>query len=179
MPLLSLIFTAFNLDLGEHSTSTFLLETTKNIWFLNIDKGEYNIAVFLDLQKAFDTVNHEVMLYKFFLYGVKGIDLKRFSSYLENRQWFCAHKNVKSDFRMVTCSMPQGSCLGPLLFLLYVNDLPFVVKNSKPGLYADDTGLTASNSDLQTLQALINEELSEINTWLCTNKLPVSSKLST
>ena len=75
---------------------------------------------------------------------------------------------------MVTCGIPKGSCLGPLLFLIYVSDLPFVVKNSKPGLYADDTGLTASNSDLQTLQDLIKEDLSEINTWLCTNKLSLN-----
>ena len=76
MPLLSLIFIAFSLDFGQqHSTSTFLLETTNN-WFLNIDKGEYNIAVFLDLRKDFDTVNHEVMLYNHFLYGIRGIELK-------------------------------------------------------------------------------------------------------
>ena len=77
---------------------------------------------------------------------------------------------------MVTYGIPQGSCLGPLLFLIYVNDLPFEVKKSKPGLYADDTGLTASNSDLQTcnLQDLINEDPSEINTWLCTNKLSLN-----
>ena len=72
---------------------------------------------------------------------------------------------------MVSCGITQGSCLGRLIFLIYVNDLPFVVKNSKPGLFADNTGLTASNSDLQTLRDLINEKLSEINTWLCTNKL--------
>ena len=71
----------------KHSTSTFLLETT-NDWFLNIDKGEYNIVVFLDLRKAFDTVNHEVLLYKLFLYGGGGIQLKWFSPYLENRQQF-------------------------------------------------------------------------------------------
>ena len=71
---------------------------------------------------------------------------------------------------MVACGILQGSCLNPLLFLIYVNDLPFVVKNCKPGLYADDTGLTASNSDLQTLQDLTNEDLREIDIWLCINK---------
>ena len=162
------------MDLGKkHSTSTFLLETTNN-WFLNVDKGEYTIAVFLDLRKAFDTANHEVMVYKLFLYGVRGIELKWFFFYLENRRQFCAYQNVKSDFRMVSCGIPQGLCLGPLLFLIYVNGLPFVVKNSKPGLYVDDTGFTASNSDLQTLQNLINEDLREIDTWLCINKLSLS-----
>ena len=107
MPLLSLIFTALNLDFGQkYSTSTYPLETTNN-WFLNIDKGEYNIAVFLDLRKDFDTVNHEVMLYNHFLYGIRGIELKWLSSYLENLQQFCAYQNVKSDFRMVTCGIPQ------------------------------------------------------------------------
>ena len=79
-PLSSLIFKVFKLDLGKkNSTSTFLLETTDN-WFLNTEKGEYNIAVFLDLRKAFNTVNHEVMLYKLFLYGDRGIELKWVSS---------------------------------------------------------------------------------------------------
>ena len=142
---------------------------------MNIDKGEYNIAAFLDLRKAFDTVNHEVMLYKLFLYGVRGIELKWFSSYLKNGQQFCAYQNVKSDFRMVTCGIPQGSCLGPVFFLIYVNDLPFVVKNSKPGLYADDTGLTVSNSDLQTLPDLISEDLREIDSWLCMNRLSIDT----
>ena len=77
---------------------------------------------------------------------------------------------------MVTCGIHQGSRLGPLLFPIYVNDLPFVVKNSKPELYADDTGLTAANSDLQTLKDLINEDLSEINTWLCTNTNVIKTK---
>ena len=62
-------------------------------------------------------------------------------AFIENRQQFCAYQNVKLDFKMVTCGIHQESCLGPLLFLIYVNDLPFVVKNSRPGLHADDTGL--------------------------------------
>ena len=75
---------------------------------------------------------------------------------------------------MVTCGITQLSCFSPLLFLIYVNDIPFVVKTSEPELYADDTGLTASDSDLQTLQDLINEELREIDTWLCINKLSLN-----
>ena len=113
------------------STSTFLQETTNNL-FLSIDKGEYNIAVFLDLQKAFDTVNHEVMLYKLFLYAVRSIEFEWFSSHLESRQQFCAYQNIKLISEWAPVVYLTDHVLA-LLFLIYVNDLPFLVKITNLG----------------------------------------------
>ena len=124
-----------------HSTVTALLEATDN-WAFNIDRGYVNAVVFLDLKKAFDTVNHSILLSKLYSYGVKGIAYELFSSYLENRTQKCAVNGVLSKSRTLTCGIPQRTILGPLLLFLYINDLPNCLSNSQPRMYADDTHLT-------------------------------------
>lgn len=124
-----------------HSTVTALLEATDN-WAYNIDSGKINAVVFLDLKKAFDTVDHEILLSKLNHYGIQGNTYQWFKSYLENRTQMCSINGSLSNKCSLSCGVPQGTILGPLLFLLYINDLSNCLLNCQPRMYADDTNLT-------------------------------------
>ena len=138
------------------------------------DNHEITMGIFLDLQKAFDTVNYNVLLKKLELYGVRGIVLKWFSSYLSNRKQYTVLQNYQSTLESVTCGVPQGSVLGPLLFLIYVNDIQYVVTNAKIKLFADDTNLFFYSKDLVKLFALANIGMSQLYGWFTANKLSLN-----
>ena len=99
----------------KHSTETLLLNTTNELC-LNIDRAQYNLMVFIDLYKAFDTVNHDIPLCKLYHYGIKNTELKWFKSYLSNKRQYCSISSHDSNFSHVTTGIPQGTSLGPLLF---------------------------------------------------------------
>ena len=99
-----------------------------NDWYLNIDKGKYTGLIFIDLKKAFDTVDHEILLKKLKMYGVTGLVHDWFTSYLDNCKQFYRVDGTSSDVKGINCGVPQGSCLGPLLFPIYINDLPFTLQ---------------------------------------------------
>ena len=115
----------------------------------NLDNGKITCAVFLDLSKVFDTVNHQILIKKLEQYGIRGLPPLLLISYLNDRYQYTIVNNVKSNLKQVTCGVPQGFTLGPLLFLIYINDLPCISKfNAK--LFADDTVLTLSNCCIKT-----------------------------
>ena len=148
-----------------HSTVTALLEATDS-WALNIDRGFVNAVVFLDLKKAFDTVDHDILLRKLQYYGIRRTSLKWFASYLDNRTQICDINCCKSTPKLLSCGVPQGTILGPLLFLLYINDLPNCLQFSQTRMYADDISLTFASTDVNHLN-----DLSKVYTWLSANKL--------
>ena len=141
----------------------------------NLDKKKIACSVFIDLRKAFDTVDHEILLKKLENYGFRGIPLQLIQSYLTDRRQYTMVNGTKSDLNKVKRGVPQGSTLGPLLFLIYVNDLPYI-SNFTTKLFADDTVLTMTNSCITTLQHDVNKELTKIDEWMRLNKLSLNSK---
>ena len=128
-------------------------------------------VVALDLRKAFDTVDHAILLDKLHYYGFKDSTLGWFKSYLTNRQQAsCVNGNL-SEAKTITTGVPQGSILGPLLFLIYMNDIGASFKHSKLNLYADDTLFYYSNPSINTISHVLKEDLSLVAAWLKTNKL--------
>ena len=155
---------------SNHSTNHALLLITDKIQRA-IENKEYACGIFLDLKKAFDTVDHKILLKKMEYYGVRGIANQWFSSYLINRKQFVSVGNAISEQKPITCGVPQGSVLGPLLFLLYINDFSFSATNLDFHLFADDSNLFCSHRNLQSLEQNLNEQLSMVDKWLCANKL--------
>ena len=152
------------------STVTCLLKNTDD-WYNWLDLRKLVGLVFIDLKKAFYTVDHKILCKKLELYGVQQRELAWFKSYLTNRKQFCRVNGVDSEIGDIEVGVPQGSCLGPLLFLIYINDLPLAVRDSTVSMYADDTSLCLQSNDLAQLNEAINNDLKQLETWLQGNKL--------
>ena len=159
----------------HYSTITSLVGST-DYWYESIDHSKVNLTVFLDLKKAFDTVDHSVLMEKLRVYGVRGKPGEWIESYLTNRKQFCSLNGLHSKARKVTCGIPQGSCLGPLLFIIYLNDLEECLQSSRARIYADDTSLTITSSDPAKLVDDAHHELLNISEWMRVNKLSPNPK---
>ena len=131
----------------------------------------FSCCIVLDFAKAFDTVNHALLLRKLEHYGIRGLSLDWFRSYLSNRTQRVFVGSVLSENKNIKHGVPQGSVLGPLLFLLYINNLPNASTIIKFHLFADDTSLSYSNNNIDHLDEIVNCELLKISNWLITNKL--------
>ena len=156
-----------------HSTALALGKST-DYWLMNIDNGKLNSAVFLDIRKAFNTVNHNILLQKLECYGIKGNELIFSQSYLENRVQTCSVNGHMSSFKPVSYGVPQGSILGPLLFIIYMNDLPTCVKEAEITMYADDTSLYKPFRTAQDLSDELIPAFVKICEWLKMNKLALN-----
>ena len=124
----------------NHSTEHALIEIVDQIR-LSIDKNQLTCGIFIDLSKAFDTVDHNILINKLDHYGIRGNALNLFRSYLSNRKQYTVIENNKSQTNNINCGVPQGSVLGPLFFLLFINDLPNCCPTGKVRIFADDTNV--------------------------------------
>ena len=131
-------------------------------------------VVFIDLIKAFDTVDHDILCRKLEYYGIQQQQLAWFKSYLSNRKQFSRVNGVDSSVEGINVVVPQGSCLGPLLFPFYINDLPQAVRKSTVSMYADDASLCHQSSDITQLNEAINSDLAQVEKWLKGNKLSLN-----
>ena len=159
----------------KHSTETALLNVTDD-WSAFIDEGKLVGVVALDLKKAFDTVHHSTLLFKLKRTGLSRRAFKWFQSYLQDRYQCTVVNGVASTMQKVDCGIPQGSNLGPLLFLLYINDLTKCIKKCKVSLYADDTCIYVPDKDPRTVVTTLNDELKSVDKWLTKNKLALNAK---
>ena len=157
----------------KYSTSLAIFNLTESV-LKEMEKGNFCIGLFMDLSKAFDTIDHHILLNKLEYYGVRGIARQWFSSYLHQRTQYVMVNGVKSSIQCNNCGVPQGSVLGPLLFLIYINDIVNSSNLFRFSLFADDTVATLSGKNLQTLVSSVNKEISNVSLWFKANKLSLN-----
>lgn len=159
----------------KHSTQHTLLDIINTIQY-NMDHKLLTCAVFIDLAKAFDTVDHSILLKKLYIYGIRGCVYNWFKSYLSERTQTTSVNNCISDKVGINYGVPQGSILGPVLFLLYINDICNVSKILKFHIFADDTNILYSNKCIKKLESTMNTELEKLQIWFIANKLTINTK---
>ena len=155
----------------EHALIDFIDKITKAI-----DEGKYSIGIFLDLSKAFDTIDHKILIRKLEHYGIRGVVKDWFENYLYNRKQIVTYKGVQSEEMTIRSGVHQGSLLCPLLFLLYINDIQYCSELISIVLFADDTNILYSHTCLKKLNEIIQVEINKIADWLNANKLSINTE---
>ena len=157
----------------SHSTNHAIISLVEKVNNA-IDSGNISIGVFLDLRKAFDTIDHCILLDKLVKYGIRGTPWNWFKSYLENRKQYVCYSDTLSATMPITHGVPQGSILGPLLFILYIKNFAHVSENLFSILFADDTTVLIEGTNINTMIATLNCELAKLTEWLKANKLSIN-----
>ena len=157
----------------KHNTNHTLINITETIRSA-LDNKKTVCGIFVDLQKAFDTVNHEILIEKLQYYGIRGITNDWFRSYLTNRKQYVSINGYDSGVKLLHHGVPQGSVLGPLLFILYINDLHFAIKHSNVYHFADDTNLLHINETIKKTKKYLNFDLKNLHKWLLANKISLN-----
>ena len=158
----------------KNYSSTMAVTNIHNKLVKSIDQDLHSCCVFLDLSKAFDTVDDEILfkkMYRFF--GIRGKTHDLFRGYLNERCQYIKVDDCISNYSKISCDVPQGSCLGPILFLMNINDIPNC-SNFDITLFADDTYLMLSETNLKKIEYKVNEELTYLDVWFCHNELSVN-----
>jgi len=163
----------------QRSTELATLELVERV-LKEMDNNNIPINIYLDLSKAFDTLDHEILLYKLKYYGMSQAAIRLFRSYLHNRTQYVDFDGTKSVCMSIKVGVPQGSILGPLLFIIYVNDLKYSTSSFHPVVYADDTTLSATLNSFEfgtsDHEELLNNALQRVNNWMKANKLSINKK---
>ena len=159
----------------NHSTLSSITDLTNDI-FNAINSKEVTVATFFDLKKAFDTVNHSILQKKLEKMGIRGILLQWFENYLNNRFQKTICNNNISESNNVICGVPQGSILGPLLFLVYINDIKDILVDANFQLYADDTVIYSSGKSIEAIKNMLQMNIDKFSSWCITNKLTINTK---
>jgi hypothetical protein len=157
----------------KHSTCLALIDVVDGI-YEQLDQRSNVCGMYLDVQKAFDSVSHDILLDKMFMYGVRGVVHNWFKSYLLRRQQYVFVNNVCSDVRSIKYGVPQGSVLGPLLFLLYVNDIGNALPEAKIKLFADDTNIFIFSDNIEMLNQKAQNCIVQLHQWFTVNKLTLN-----
>ena len=168
----------YNLQFGfrqQYSTSHALINITEIIRKA-LDDENIGCGVFVDLQKAFDTVEHQILLAKLSHYVIRGVSNDWFKSYLSNRSQYVSINGYDSGLAAINCGVPQGSVLVSLLFLLYINDLNQAIKFCIVHHFADDTNLLCLGNSIKKLNELVNADLKRLVNWLNANKISLNVK---
>ena len=159
---------------SKYSTNHAIISLTEHIRNL-IDNGQYVCGIFVDLEKAFDTVHHNLLCDKLEYYGLRGNINKLIKSYLTDRKQYVSLSGFDSEIKNITCGVPQGSSLGPLLFLIYINDFRLCLDKTSSGHFADDTFLIFNSKNPKTIETVMNYELKLMTKWLRLNKLSLNA----
>jgi hypothetical protein len=163
---------------AQHSCATSLTHMVDS-WLGSLNNGKMVGALFIDLQKAFDSIDHSILLEKLHIYGCDKNSINWFTSYLSNRNQKVNFMNVCSSLKATEKGVPQGSILGPLLFIIFINDLPLHLSHCDSDLYADDTTIFTEGNNLKDIEILLNKDAENVYKWCTENNLSINAKKTT